>query len=63
MKRIIGIILLSLAIIGIVWLCMPKKANCVWCYTGSCMTSAICGPNCTCIVPNGKIWGSCWGTQ
>lgn len=54
----IGIILVSIAIVGTIWLCWPKKAHCIYCFTGTCYNSMICGSGCVCMTTNG-ISGKC----
>lgn len=53
---------LGVILAGVFW-CVPAgEARCS-CAIGFCNSSATCGQGCVCVIPPGKLTGSCWGVD
>ena len=59
MRRAIAIIGLALAA-TVMQGGAPPRAECRWCYQGTCYNDSICGRECFCLKPAGEFSGSCF---
>lgn len=59
----LGVALSVVAFGFLVLALFPKDSACWGCPQIDCINSISCGYGCSCLVPPGEVWGSCWGTD
>lgn len=63
MKVELVMVMIAIAAICLFGLAMAGEAQCGWCPTIDCFSSTACGSNCTCVIPPGEYWGSCYSLR